>query len=283
MRSALYVPGDRPDMLAKALGRGADAVIVDLEDAVAPTAKEHARTVCARWLTELPPAGSRPGPEIWVRINPGQRGLADARAAALPAVDGMMVAKAERVGDLVAVAGELAAAPWIALCPLLESAAALLAAPLLARGPRVTRLQLGEADLCADTGITPGPDERELLWPRTQLTLASAAARLAPPLGPVSTDFRDLAALRRSTAALKRLGFGGRTCIHPAQIPVVNEVFTPTTAELDRARSLVERFEAAGSGVAQDESGRMIDEAVVRGARRVLASVPDTSTVPYDS
>ncbi|MEU3098592.1 CoA ester lyase [Streptomyces sp. NPDC006967] len=274
MRSALYVPGDRPDMLAKALGRGADGVIVDLEDAVAPASRKRARDICAEWLEGLAPAAGRTGPRIWVRINPGGRGRADARAVALPAVTGLIVAKTERVGDLVAVAGELAEAPWIELCPLLESASALLAAPLIGRGPRVSRMQLGEADLCADTGIVAGPDERELLWPRTQLTLACAASGLAAPLAPVSTDFRDPEALRESTLALKRLGFGGRSCIHPAQIPVVNEVFTPSAAEIERARSLVERFERAGSGVTRDESGRMIDEAVVRGARRVLASVP---------
>ncbi|MEU6611429.1 CoA ester lyase [Streptomyces shenzhenensis] len=275
MRSALYVPGDRPEMLAKALGRGADTVIVDLEDAVAPDAKEGARAISAAWLAGLAPAASRPGPRVWVRINPGGQGLADAGAVALPAVTGVIIAKAERVGELTAVAGELVEAPWIELCPLLESAAALLAAPLLARGPRVTRMQLGEADLCADTGIEPGPDERELLWARSRLVMSCAAAGLAPPLGPVSTDFRDLDGLRRSTAALKRLGFGGRACVHPAQVPVVNEVFTPGAAELERARALVERFERAGSGVALDDSGRMIDEAVVRGARRVLAAVPE--------
>ncbi|MEZ7004786.1 CoA ester lyase [Streptomyces sp. AD55] len=279
MRSALYVPADRPDMLAKALGRGADGVIVDLEDAVAPAAKERARGICAEWLAGLAPAGGRPGPRVWVRINPGRPGLADARAVALPAVSGLMVAKTERVGDLVAVAGELTAAPWIALCPLLESASALLSAPLIARGPRVSRMHLGEADLCADTGIAPGPDERELLWPRTQLVLACAAAGLDPPLAPVSTDFHDLDGLRTSTRALKRLGFGGRSCIHPAQIPVVEEVFTPSPAEIERARALVARFEAAGAGATLDESGRMIDEAVVRGARRVLAAVPDPMTL----
>ncbi|MEU8504762.1 CoA ester lyase [Streptomyces brevispora] len=276
MRSALYVPGDRPDMLAKALDRGADAVILDLEDSVAPGSKEYARAGATAWLEGIAPAGCRAGPEIWVRINPGPQGLADARGVALPAVNGLMVAKTEGVGDLVAVADALSAAPWIALCPLLESAAALLSAPLIAHGPRVTRMQLGEADLCADTGIEPGPDQRELLWPRTQLVLACAAARLAPPLGPVSTDFRDLDALRRSTAALKRLGFGGRSCIHPTQIPVVNDVCTPGAAELERARALIERFEKANSGVAVDDSGRMIDEAVVRGARRVLAAGPES-------
>ncbi|WP_314172290.1 HpcH/HpaI aldolase/citrate lyase family protein [Streptomyces winkii] len=274
MRSALYVPGDRPDRLAKALGRGADAVIVDLEDGVAPGAKEDARVTVADWLASLPSANSRTGPEIWARINPGRQGLADLDAVALPALTGVMVAKTETVGDLVAVSGALVSAPWIALCPLLESAAALLSAPLIARGPRVTRMQLGEADLRADTGIEPGLDERELLWPRSQLVVACAAARLAPPLAPVSTDFRDLDALRRSTLALKRLGFGGRACIHPAQLPVVNEVFTPSAAELARARTLVERFENSASGVALDDSGRMIDEAVIRSARRILAAVP---------
>ncbi|MFD7425863.1 HpcH/HpaI aldolase/citrate lyase family protein [Streptomyces sp. NPDC059818] len=276
MRSALYVPGDRPDMLAKALGRGADAVIVDLEDGVSPGSKEYARATASAWLEGIAPAVRRAGPEIWVRVNPGPEAVADARRVALPAVNGLMVAKTEGVGDLVAVADALSAAPWIALCPLLESAAALLSAPLIARGPRVSRMQLGEADLCADTGIEPGPDQRELLWPRAQLVLACAAARLAPPLGPVSTDFRDLDALLRSTTALKRLGFGGRSCIHPAQVPVVNDVFTPAAAELERARALIERFERADSGVAVDESGRMIDEAVVRGARRVLAAGPDS-------
>lgn len=116
-----------------------------------------------------------------------------------------------------------------------------------------------------------------MLWPRTQLVRACAAARLAQPLGPVSTGFRDLDALHRSTAALKRLGFGGRrSCIHPTQIPVVNDVFTPGAAELERARALIERFEKANSGVAVDGSGRMIDEAVVRGARRVLAAGPES-------
>ncbi|MFJ7085905.1 HpcH/HpaI aldolase/citrate lyase family protein [Streptomyces griseus] len=273
MRTALYVPADRPDMLAKALGRGADGVIVDLEDAVAPEAREHARDVCAAWLQGIAPAGDRPdGPEIWVRVNQGARGRADARAVASPALTGLVVAKTERVGDLVAVAAELEGAPWISLCPLLESAAALLSAPLIARGPRVARLQLGEADLCADTGISPGPDGRELLWPRAQLVLASAAAGLAAPLAPVATDFRDLDALRRSTEALRRLGFGGRSCIHPAQIPVVNDVFTPGPAEVERARALLRRSEEKGAGATSDGSGHMIDEAVLRGARRTIAA-----------
>ncbi|GGT88330.1 aldolase/citrate lyase family protein [Actinomadura citrea] len=135
-------------------------------------------------------------------------------------------------------------------------------------------MQLGEADLAADLGVTPGPDESELLWARSQVMAASAAAGLPPPLGPVSTQFRDLGAFRTTTPRLKRLGFRGRACVHPAQLPVVAEVFTPTPAELDRARSLLARYEAAlasGSAVFVGDDGRLVDQAVIRAARALLA------------
>jgi citrate lyase subunit beta / citryl-CoA lyase len=137
------------------------------------------------------------------------------------------------------------------------------------------RLAIGEADLASELGIEVSPgDEREMLSARTMLVLASAAAGLDPPMGPVSTDFRDLDALRASSEALRRLGFRGRSCIHPAQVPVVNDVFTPTPVQLARAQHLVERYDAAlaeGAGVITDDNGKMIDEAVVRGARRIVA------------
>lgn len=275
IRSALYVPGDQPDKLARALDRGADSLIVDLEDAVLPAHKAAARAVVAGWLRE-----PRPGsPEIYVRVNPGEAGHEDLRAVAVRGVRGVCVAKTESVAELEAVDAVLTAAEAaeglpggsIAVCPLLESAAAVLSAPEIARGPRVSRLQIGEADLRADLGVETGPDERELLWARSQVVLASAAARVSPPLAPVSTDFRDLEALRASTLALKRLGFRGRACIHPAQVSVVNEVFTPTEEEFGEARDLIARFEAAGTGVVTDARGRMVDEAVVRAARRLLS------------
>ncbi|WP_433239661.1 HpcH/HpaI aldolase/citrate lyase family protein [Streptosporangium sp. CA-135522] len=275
IRSALYVPGDQPDKLAKALGRGSDSLIVDLEDAVLPAHKAAARAAVAGWLRELEPGG----PEIYVRVNPGEAGHEDLRAVAVAGVRGVCVAKTESAAELVEVDAVLTAAEAaeglpagsIAVCPLLESAGAILAAPQIARAPRVLRLQIGEADLRAELGVEAGPDERELLWARSQVVLASAAARLTPPLAPVSTDFRDLDALHTSTAALKRLGFRGRACIHPAQVPVVNEVFTPAEEELARARDLIARFEAAGTGVVADARGRMVDEAVIRAARRLLA------------
>ncbi|MBO2447841.1 CoA ester lyase [Actinomadura barringtoniae] len=277
MRSALYVPGDAPGKLAGAARWGADELIVDLEDAVPAARKAEARRAVADWL-----AGAPQGPRSWVRINPGEAGAADLHAVTWPVLAGVCMAKAETYAQLIAVndlLSELEKARGIepgtfGIVPLLESASAVLDAPRLARAPRVVRLQIGEADLRADLGVEPGPDERELLFARSQVVLASAAAGIEAPMAPVSTDFRDLDGLRASTAALKRLGFGGRACIHPAQIQVVNEVFTPSADEVARAHDLIVRYEAAataGDGVCVDADGRLVDEAVVRSARRLLA------------
>ncbi|MDX6743856.1 CoA ester lyase [Actinocorallia sp. A-T 12471] len=276
-RSALYVPGDAPDKLAKALGRGADELIVDLEDAVPQGGKEAARETVASWLASR--EEGVPGPAVWVRINPGEQGHEDVQAVVARGVAGVCVAKAEDPDDLVALdalltslEAERSVAP-LGVVPLLESGEAVFRARELARAPRVTRLQLGEADLAADLGVEPGPDGLELLWCRSQVVAASAAARIAAPIAPVSVNFRDLAGLRASTEALRRLGFWGRACIHPAQIPVVNEVFTPSAEAVAKAKDVLARYEAAlasGSGVCVDAEGRLIDEAVVRSARRLL-------------
>ncbi|MEO3783797.1 CoA ester lyase [Actinocorallia sp. B10E7] len=278
-RSALYVPGDAAGKLAKALAKGADELIVDLEDAVPQAGKEAARATVSSWLGGLPPEIA--GPRLWVRINPGAQGHEDLRAVAAPGLTGVCVAKAEDPADLAGLDALLTSLEKersipepLRLIPLLESGEALFRARELARSPRVTRLQLGEADLAADLGVTPSPDGRELLWARSQVVAASAAAKISPPIAPVSTDFRDLDALRESTEALRRLGFWGRACIHPAQIPVVHEVFTPSEEELAKARDIVARYDEAltsGTGVCLDASGRLIDEAVVRSARRLLS------------
>ncbi|WP_405138288.1 HpcH/HpaI aldolase/citrate lyase family protein [Nocardia sp. NBC_01388] len=273
MRSALYVPGNRPELFDKALCGPADVVLLDLEDAVPLGDKDSALAEVAAWLRTVTAAH----PRIWVRVNSGAAAERDLRAVALPAVAAICLAKAEsaeqvRTADSILSAHEEAPGR-IRICPLLESAAAILAAAEIAAAPRVSRLQLGEADLCADTGIDPG-DRDGLLAVRTQVVLVSAAAGIDPPVGPAETDFRDLDALRVSTKALARMGFRGRSCIHPAQVPIVNEVFTPTAAELVRARDLVDRFEAANGGIVFDPEGRMVDLAVIRRARRLLA---DTS------
>lgn len=283
IRSYLYVPGDRPEMLARAVERDADALVIDLEDAVVPRAKPAAREHVAAWLDGAPLAGG--GPQLWVRINPVSEDgpvLDDLEVAAHPAVTGVIQAKCESPDALRTLDDSLAAAErragiaagTLAVVPLIESAVGVLAMPSLAAAPRVRRLQAGEADLSAELGIEPGPDRTEFGWLRWTLVLTSAAAGLEPPAGPVETRLGDLAALRTSTRALRRQGFVGRAAVHPAQIPVINDVFTPSAAELEQAAMVIERFDAAvasGSGVAVTDDGHMIDEAVVRGARRLLA------------
>ena len=276
-RSYLYVPGDAGDKLEKVLSRGADAVIIDFEDAVAPVAKQRARDTAGAWLGSL---GGRPddGTELWVRINPGPAAAADLHAVVCSAISGVCVPKAsltelEAAGSLLAaLAGERGVdAPG--LMALVETAHGLKDVASLAACNGVRQLQLGEYDLGAELGIERGAGDLEFLMARAQLVLASAVAGLDAPVGPVTNDFSDLGRLAESTRALKRLGFGSRACIHPRQVRVVNEVFTPTDADVERARALIagaERAERDGRGAWRAEDGTMVDEALVRAARRVL-------------
>lgn len=275
-RSYLYVPADRQDRLARAAARGGDALILDLEDAVPVAGKDQARELLAGWLARQ----RDPGCQLWVRINPATV-AADIAATVTPAVAGVVVPKADpalltEIGGLLAARerAEGVAAGRFGLLPIIETARGLQAATAVAQAPRVVRLGLGEADLAADLGLQLSRERAELLPLRMEVVVASAAAGITAPVAPTSTDFRDLAALRDSTRALLALGFRARTAIHPAQLPVINEVFTPSAAEIARASRLVAAFEAAergGAGVFTDEDGAMVDVAVVRAAREVLA------------
>jgi citrate lyase subunit beta/citryl-CoA lyase len=284
-RSYLFAPGDQVRKLQHALESGADAIIADLEDAVAPSAKANARHMVANWLSRLD--GDQP--QLWVRVNGSPRLLVeDVHAVVGPAVTGICLPKTHApeqlrgLGELLGVAERQAglAEGALKVVPLVESAAGLLSARAIAEQPRVWQLGLGELDLCAEVGLQPSADERELLSIRVQVVLASAAAGLAPSIGPVSTDFQDLDGLRHSTDALRRLGFGSRWAIHPVQVPVINQIFTPSPDQVEAARRLVERYDGAldqGVGVCVDEDGRMVDEAVVRTARRILARARHTA------
>lgn len=278
-RSYLYVPGNAPDKLERAFTRGADALIVDLEDAVPAAVKDQARQITREWLSDG--QAQRGTCQVWVRVNPGQMGLTDIREVATSAVTGFILAKSQSPADVEQAAQVLdeveqavgLAPGQIALVPLLESAAALLDARQIARHPRVVRLQVGESDLAADMGLTPGPDERELDGVRSRTVMVSAALGLNPPAAPVSTNFRDLEAFEASTRQLARMGFAGRACIHPAQIAVANSVFTPTDEQVQAATRLIGEYEASlahHQGAFTSSTGQMIDEAVVRSARRVL-------------
>ncbi len=268
-------------MLAKVAGRGADAVIADLEDAVAPTSKAAARAAVATWL-----AGLRdPGFEVWVRINssPDLRDE-DTTLAGAEALRGLMVPKIQAADELFELSARLGGIEVAAglpagrtrLLPIIETARALRAIDEIATAPRVHQLMIGELDLGAELGVDPTFTEA-LLPLRMEIVVASAAAGIAPPLGPVLPDFADLDELAVDSRRLVRQGFGSRPAIHPAQVAVINATFTPGTDEIARARRLVELYEAAlasGQGAVTDDEGRMVDEAVVRIARRVLEAAP---------
>jgi citrate lyase subunit beta/citryl-CoA lyase len=274
-RSYLYVPGDQPERMAGAEARGADAVILDLEDAVPPGRKDEAVGHVAEAL------GRRArGVQRWVRVEPA-RAREDLLLLATPPLDGVVLPKADAAGlatldDVLAECEARLGLPRgrTRVIPLIETAAALSRLDALARAPRVLRLGMGEADLVAELGLEPGDDETELLPARAAVVTASAAAGLLAPTASTTREFRDLQAVRTSTQRLRRLGFRARTAIHPAQVAVVNDVFTPTAEQVAVAEAVVKTFEqadTAGQGVTIGPDGRMVDVAVVRSARELLA------------
>jgi citrate lyase subunit beta/citryl-CoA lyase len=280
-RSYLYVPGDRPDVLAKAHRRGADALVVDLEDAVPPAAKAAARSAAATFVADPPP-----GARVFVRVNSDSLDE-DIAAVVGPGLTGIWLPKAEP--DLLAAAGRALTAAErragltvgaLTIVPLVETARGVLDVRQVAAGPRVLRLGIGEADLAGELGMQRDPDTGDLpdgfAAIRVQVVVASAAAGIAAPVGPVETALRDPARLERTTRLLLRQGFRARSAIHPGQLETINTVFTPSPSEVDAARQVVDAFEraaAGGSGVAVGPNGRFLDRAVVRAAAEVLSRV----------
>jgi citrate lyase subunit beta/citryl-CoA lyase len=267
-RSLLFVPGDKPRMLEKAGTRGAHGLIIDLEDAVAPTRKEESRRVVAAWLADW---ASLHG-ECWVRINAGSTGMADLEALGPLLREGVMVPKAESPGDLERVAAHTAAyAPDAGIIALIETAGALLGVAEIARLAGVRRLMLGTIDLGAELGLASDAPA----WDAVGLAIvaASAAAHIEPPLAGIDVDFGDPDRLESETRMLAASGFGGRPAIHPAQIEAINRAFTPTIEEARAAMAALARHASAltdGQGAYTDEEGRMVDEAVLRRARHVV-------------
>jgi citrate lyase subunit beta/citryl-CoA lyase len=287
-RSYLFAPGSNERLLQRVFDAGADAVVLDLEDAVLPADKARARTLVAGALASRPPASR---PPVFVRINAVASGLwlDDLMAVVGPSLAGIRLAKAESRAEVEAVAAvldELERARGLdpgqlALVATIESARGVLAAEAIAGHPRVSALAFGATDFLRDVGATAGPDDRETLHARSHLVLVSRAAGLAPPIAPVHTNVSDLDGLRRTTEADRRLGFFGRSCIHPAQVPVVNDVFTPSAAEVEEARRLLDAFERAAAGAALLADGSFVDRAVARRARAILQlAEPARSAAP---
>ncbi len=267
-RSYLYVPGDRPDRLAKAFTRGAGALIVDLEDAVPEQAKERALWQVLAFLDTVE-ATAVP---VWVRVNSGERREQEVRSlAAHPRVQGLCLPKTEHAAEVADVDRLLQrTGRQIGIAPLIESALGVVHVHAIAAAPGVSLLHLGEVDLGADLGLSPGPAGEELLLVRSLVVLASRAARLEAPPAPVSTQVDDPEAFRSSTRALAALGFVGRACIHPRQVAVANDVFSPDPVDRAWARAVLEAAGTAGHGTFRAGDGTMVDEAVLRRARLIL-------------
>lgn len=274
-RSYLFAPGDNERLLRKALTAGADAVVFDLEDAVAPANKPAARELVQQVLTELPDEA----PLIYVRINalssPDWR--ADLACVLSARVTGLRIGKAETFAELQTLDEalcELNAPAALHFVPTIESALGVMNAAEIARHPRVAALCFGAADFLKDIQAEPSyhmdADETATLFARSQLVLASRCAGLHPPIASVFTRLKDDEGLRASTLAQRRLGFFGRSCIHPSQLAAIHEAFTPTPEQLAGASAIVAAV-ADGQATATLANGQFIDAPIVERARQLIA------------
>lgn len=269
-RSLLFSPGDRPEMMRKGPGTGADVVIFDLEDAVAPDRKAEAREAVAGVLSD---PEFDPDCEVCVRVNADPTVADDDVKEALSGnrVDSVMLPKAESAADAETLASILdergVDAPLVAIC---ESGAGILHAEEIAAADPVDALAFGAEDFSADVGATRTKDGTEVLYAREHVVVAAAAASI-DALDTLFTDIEDTEGLAEDTAFALELGFDGKICIHPAQVPVVNDAFTPSAERIDWARRLLEaaeRAEQEGRGVFRVD-GEMVDAPLIGQAERV--------------
>lgn len=278
LRSMLFAPGDHSRRVEKCLTLPTDAVILDLEDAVAATAKVAAR---ARVVDAL----RRPRRSLgYVRVNAlgTEWSHGDLMAVVQPGVDGIMLPKAESAADLLtadwlisALERERGLPPGrIDLLPIVETGLGFSRLGEIAgSGTRVKRIAFGAGDFTLDLGITWTTDETELLPYRSAFVVASRAAGIEPPVDTVWIDLPDVAGFERSVERVRGLGFQGKLCIHPDQVPVVNRVFRPDAAALAHAQRVVAAFDdAERQGLASIRvDGRFVDYPIVDQARRLVA------------
>ncbi len=265
-RSYLFVPGNRPDRYAKAIAAGADAVIIDLEDAVPSNDKPSARAALAAWLSPQHP--------VLIRVNGAESEWFrdDLALCKISGIAGVLLPKAENVEDLRAIAKHSdAATPILAL---IETARGFWNAQALAQAPKVRRFVFGSIDFQLDLGIQG--EEEELLYFRSQLVLVSRIAGLEAPVDGVTTAIDDAERVRADTRRARRLGFGAKLCIHPRQVNAVNECFEPTPEEENWATRIVEAAEAV-HGAAVSVDGKMVDRPVIARAEAILSRIKQRS------
>jgi citrate lyase subunit beta/citryl-CoA lyase len=279
-RSSLIMPVNVPAFVERAHLREADAIVLDLEDSIPPAEKERARTLVKAAI----PLAARGGADVLVRINrPWELGEADLEAVVWPGLAGIAFPKPETAEELQRAdeaIGRLerergVPSGTVRLSISVETVAGFFNARALAHAtPRLVSIGLGSEDFTLDLGIEPTSEGTELLYGKLFMVLLARQAGLYP-MGTMrsSADFRDLDGLRRAIGAARAVGYRGSSCIHPAQVPPLNEGFSPPPAEVDYARRVIEVYEQAEAqgraSVGLD--GKMIDIPVVERARRVVA------------
>ncbi len=282
IRTALFVPGDRPDRIDKALRFGADAVIIDLEDAVAVSSKEEARHIAKEKVTQF-------GKDhfIIVRVNAKSTGLLgnDVDEVVLEGLSGIMLPKVEDYSDIEHINILLEkqerkkgiATGIIKLFPLVESAKGIEnISSILFSGSDLNRLYtvaFGAADYTFDMGIGITEDGIELIYPRSRIAIACISAGIKPPLDtPFMIDIKSVEKTRADARRAKRLGFGGKLCIHPIQVKPCNKIFSPSEKEIEYAKRVIEVFEESEEQgtVAIQLDGKFIDSPIVQRSRRIV-------------
>ena len=261
----LFVPGNRPERFTKALGSGAHAIIIDLEDAVAEEDKAAARSAIRQaW----PSFSAEQRQRIVIRSNaPGTRFYGeDLMLAEELAIACLLIPKSESIDQINGAAEVL---PTTAIIPMIETARGLQQIDAIANAQQVIRLALGNLDLQADLGMVCDAQESELQVARFGLVLASRLAEIAPPVDGVTIATDDIDRIMADALRGKRLGFGAKLCIHPKQVPIVSKAFTPTEAELQWSNQVIEADKASKGGAVK-LNGRMIDRPVVLLAKRLL-------------
>ena len=270
VRSALFVPGSRPERFAKALAAGADAVIVDFEDAVEEPLKLQARDNLAAFLTAHPQA------RVWVRVNaPEHAGHADdlAFCALQSGISAVLLPKVENAAQVA-----VAARTGKPVLPIIETAKGLLALERIAGAEGVERLSFGSLDLALDLNLNTdsASAQRFLDQARMAVQLHSRGADLAPPLDGVFPAIGDPQGQQRAMRHAYDMGYGGALCIHPSQVPLIHGVLAPSSEELAWARRVVDASVAAKGAGAFQLDGQMIDAPVLLRAQRLLALAEST-------
>jgi len=265
VRSALFVPGSRPERFAKALAAGADVVIVDFEDAVEEPLKRQARDNLAEFLQQQPHSS------VWVRVNAPEHAehTADLAFCSLQeGVAGVLLPKVESAAH-AATAGQGGKPVW----PIIESAKGLLALEEIAQAPGVQRLSFGSLDLALDLNLNTGTAAALLFLDQARMAvqLHSRGAGLLPPLDGVYPAIGDPDGLRQAIRHAYDMGYGGALCIHPKQVPVIHEALMPSAQDLQWAKNVVAASVAANGAGAFQLDGQMVDAPVLLRAQRLLA------------